>query len=132
MQFYKIKLLYSGGQLNGDNTMSVMDQKNLIDDLKHQIARGQVVTVTGTGISVAACENQQVDGFSVATWTGLLKHGVHFCQHTESALNAKEAKAVLGQIRVGETDFLIAAAELVTKRLHGKRPLDCPQVTLTK
>lgn len=91
--------------------MIAMNQKTLVDDLKRQIACGQVVVVTGTGVSVAVCENQQVDGFSVATWTGLLKHGVHFCQHTESTLNAKEAKAVLGQISVGETDFLVAAAE---------------------
>ncbi|MCB1826314.1 MAG: HEAT repeat domain-containing protein [Candidatus Competibacteraceae bacterium] len=102
--------------------MIAMNQKTLVDDLKRQIACGQVVVVTGTGVSVAVCEDQQVDGFSVATWTGLLKHGVHFCQHTESTLNAKEAKAVLGQIRVGETDFLVAAAELVTERLRGKRP----------
>ncbi len=102
--------------------MSTMNQKVLVDDLKQQIARGAVVVVTGTGVSVATCENQQVDGFPVATWPGLLKHGVHFCQHTENALNAKEAKSLLGQIKVGETDFLIAAAELVTARLCGKRP----------
>jgi hypothetical protein len=102
--------------------MIAMNQKTLVDDLKRQIACGQVVVVTGTGVSVAVCENQQVDGFSVATWTGLLKHGVHFCQHTESTLDAKEAKAVFGQISVGETDFLVAAAELVTERLRGKRP----------
>ena len=99
-----------------------MSQQHLVDDLKQHIASGHVVVVVGTGVSVATCENQQVDGFPVATWTGLLKHGVHFCQHTENALNAKEAKSLLGQIRVGETDFLIAAAELVTERLRGKRP----------
>lgn len=99
-----------------------MSQQTLVDDLKQQIACGQVVVVTGTGVSVATCENQQVDGFPVATWTGLLKQGVYFCQHTENALNAKEAKSVLGQISVGETDFLISAAELITARLRGKRP----------
>ncbi len=102
--------------------MSLMNQKTLVDDLKQHISHGQVVVVAGTGISVATCENQQVGSFPVATWTGLLKHGVDFCQHTESALNAKEARSVLGQIKVGETDFLITAAELITKRLHDKRP----------
>jgi hypothetical protein len=81
-----------------------------------------MVVVAGTGVSVATCENQQVDGFPVATWTGLLKQGVHFCQHTESVLGAAEAQLLDMQISLGETDFLIAAAELITARLRGKRP----------
>ena len=89
----------------------------------HQSRSGEVVVVVvGTGVSVATCENQQVDTFPVATWTGLLQHGVHFCQHTESVLDANEAQLLGMQINLGKTDFLISAAELVTERLHGKRP----------
>ena len=102
--------------------MSPVNQNMLVDDLKGQIANGQVVVVVGTGVSVATCENQKVDTFPVATWTGLLQHGVHFCQHTESVLDENEAQLLNMQISLGKTDFLIAAAELVTERLHGKRP----------
>ncbi|MDS4031327.1 MAG: HEAT repeat domain-containing protein [Candidatus Contendobacter sp.] len=99
-----------------------MSQQHLVDDLKQHIASGHVVVVVGTGVSVATCENQQVEGFQVATWTGLLKHGVHFCQHTESVLEADEAQLLEMQINLGKTDFLISAAEFVTERLCGKRP----------
>lgn len=102
--------------------MSPVNQNTLVDDLKGQIANEQVIVVVGTGVSVATCENQQVDTFPVATWMGLLKHGVHFCQHTESVLDANEAQLLDMQISLGKTDFLVAAAELVTERLHGKRP----------
>lgn len=98
-----------------------MSQQHLVDHLKQHIASGHVVVVVGTGVSVATCENQQVEGFQVATWTGLLKHGVHFCQHTESVLEADEAQLLEMQINLGKTDFLISAAEFVTERLRGKR-----------
>ena len=45
--------------------------------LREAIASGQVVFITGTGVSVAACGNQEVDGHKVATWMGLLEHGAH-------------------------------------------------------
>ena len=84
--------------------MSPMNQKTLVDDLKQHISHGQVVVVAGTGVSVATCENQQVDTFPVAIWTGLLKHGMHFCQHTESVLDAVEAQALDMQIDLSKTE----------------------------
>jgi hypothetical protein len=41
-----------------------------IDQLQREIASGQVVVVVGSGVSVAACGNQEVDGHKVATWSG--------------------------------------------------------------
>jgi hypothetical protein len=38
------------------------------------------VTIAGTGVSVMACGNQEVEGCKVATWTGLLDHGVKHCK----------------------------------------------------
>jgi len=53
-----------------------MNRETRIGKLKDDIANGRVVTIAGTGVSVAACGNQEVEGFKVATWTGLLQHGV--------------------------------------------------------
>jgi|GEM_PF-7003685 len=47
-----------------------------LDQLKRELASGQVVVVVGSGVSVAACGQQEVEGHKVATWTGLLEHGV--------------------------------------------------------
>lgn len=32
--------------------------------------------------SVAGCNNQKVDGYAVATWTGLLQHGLAFAERS--------------------------------------------------
>ena len=47
-----------------------------LKQLQTELASGQVVVVVGSGVSVAACGNQEVDGHKVATWRGLLEHGV--------------------------------------------------------
>ena len=49
---------------------------NQIEQLKKELASGQVVVVVGSGVSVAACGQQLVEGHKVASWTGLLEHGV--------------------------------------------------------
>jgi hypothetical protein len=49
----------------------------LIDDLRAEIAKGHVLVVVGTGVSLAAaCEAPDT---SVASWTGLLLNGVERC-----------------------------------------------------
>ena len=57
-----------------------MGQETLISKLKNDLVGGRVVTITGTGVSVAACGNQEVEGCKVATWMGLLQHGVQHCR----------------------------------------------------
>ncbi|MEE4380218.1 MAG: hypothetical protein V2J55_22250 [Candidatus Competibacteraceae bacterium] len=44
-----------------------MTQEKFIVDLKQEIPTGRVVVVAGTGVSVATCANQQVEGFPVAS-----------------------------------------------------------------
>ena len=51
-----------------------MSRETLISKLKDDLAHGRVVTIPGTGVSVAACGNQEMDGFKVATWTGWLRY----------------------------------------------------------
>ena len=47
-----------------------------IKQLQRDLASGQVVVVVGSGVSVAACGQQLVEGHKVASWSGLLEHGV--------------------------------------------------------
>jgi len=57
-----------------------MNRQTLIQKLKEDIAQGRVVIIAGTGLSVMVCGNQEVEGCKVATWTGLLEHGVKHCK----------------------------------------------------
>src|SRR3989304_4180977 len=98
-----------------------MSRETLIDKLKTDIAQGRVVTIAGTGVSVAACENQKVDGHAVATWPGLLRHGVNYCKEIGVA-DEKVAKVLAMQIESGETDLLVSAAETISQRLMAKSP----------
>jgi hypothetical protein len=47
-----------------------------IKQLQRELASGQVVVVVESGVSVAACGQQLVEGHKVASWSGLLEHGV--------------------------------------------------------
>jgi hypothetical protein len=69
-----------------------------------------------------ACDGQKVDGHLVASWSGLLQHGVDYCVETEHILDAKKAAVLRQQIELGDIDFLIAAAELITGALRKKNP----------
>ena len=96
-----------------------MNRETLISKLESDLARGHVVTIVGTGVSVAACGNQEVEGHRVATWTGLLEHGVKHCRDLGIADEA-DAAVLEMQIAAGKTgkaNFLIAAAEDISRRL---------------
>ena len=86
-----------------------------LDQLKRELASGQVVVVVGSGVSLAACGQQLVEGHKVASWTGLLEHGVDRL----SAIGAAEGdeEVLLGLIRRGKADLMINAAETITDRL---------------
>jgi hypothetical protein len=98
-----------------------MYRQTLIQKLKHDIAQGRVVTIVGTGVSVKACGNQEVEGCKVATWTGLLEHGVKHCKDIGKADEA-DAKLLTEQIKSGKTDFLISAAEHISHVLKQHSP----------
>src|SRR6476659_3083474 len=99
---------------------SDMSRETLISKLKDDLAHGRVVTITGTGVSVSACGNQEVDGFKVATWTGLLRHGARYCRDTGLA-DDDDIEILSRKIDSGKTRQLISAAEDISQRLkeHG-------------
>lgn len=78
---------------------------------------GRVVILTGTGVSVAACGNQDVNGFQVATWTGLLQHGVKHCRDTGLAED-DDVEILARKIDSGKPRHLISAAEDISQRLN--------------
>lgn len=98
-----------------------MSYESRINKLKADLAAGQVVIIVGTGVSVAACGNQEVDGHKVATWAGLLGHGIRHCQN-EGLANEKVAGSWRTQIETEDTDLMIAAAETISQRLLRKSP----------
>jgi hypothetical protein len=62
------------------NAFRSWNRTTLIDRLKKDIAQGRVVTIAGTGVSITACGNQKIEKHPVATWDGLLRHGLEYCR----------------------------------------------------
>src|SRR5688500_7690094 len=98
-----------------------MNRATLIGKLKGDIAQGRVVVIAGTGVSVAACGNQKVEGYAVATWVGLLQHGIQHCR-TIGAADEADADLLTMQSKSGKTNFLISAAEDISQRMQAKSP----------
>ena len=98
-----------------------MNPETLVQKLKDDIANGRVVTIAGTGVSVMACGNQEVEGCKVATWTGLLEHGVKHCKDVGKA-DEDDAKLLTEQIKSRKTNFLISAGEDISRRLKEHLP----------
>lgn len=91
------------------------------EELRKAIESGRAVVIAGTGVSVAACGNQLVNGFPVATWTGLLRHGVWYCREIEHVITDNMAEILTQQIDSKEVDLMISAAETIIKRLMNKK-----------
>lgn len=64
---------------------TVSEQPAQFARLKEEMANDRVVIIVGTGVSVAACGNQDVGGYKVATWTGLLAHGANHLRTLHAA-----------------------------------------------
>lgn len=101
-----------------------MSTHPLVTRLEQEVERqpGRLVFVAGTGVALTACNHQKVDGHVVASWDGLLRHGVHTCEKVEHVLEPREADAVRALIDLGSPDFLVQAAETIESRLMGKAP----------
>lgn len=84
---------------------------DLADDLRVEIAKGQVLVVVGAGVSIGATQ-----GNPLASWRGLLEKGVERCVAVRG-LDAKWANRVREEIRSGDLDDLLSAAEKVSSKL---------------
>ena len=93
-----------------------MNRQTLIQKLKEDITQGRVVIIAGTGVSIAACGNQEIEGYPVASWAGLLQHGLAYCRHL-NLVDEKGVKIFNVQIESGDAEFLVSAAEGISARL---------------
>ena len=60
--------------------------------------------IAGTGVSIEACGNQEIEGHSVASWAGLLRHGLEYCK-TRKLVDEKGVKVLNAQIESDDADF---------------------------
>lgn len=98
-----------------------MGNATLIETLKDDIAAGRVVVIAGTGVSVVASGNPEISGHQVATWTGLLGHGIDHGEEN-GEITTGEAQLLAMQLKLGSTDMLIGAAEIISQRLRNQSP----------
>lgn len=85
----------------------------LKEDLKREIAAGRCVAIVGAGVSIFSTRNAQC-----ASWTGLLRHGVQRCTEVVADLPDGWAGRVTDDIRSGDPDDLLSAAEKVARKLR--------------
>ncbi|MCY2994880.1 MAG: SIR2 family protein [Planctomycetota bacterium] len=93
-----------------------MPRDELINDLKAHVADGDVVAIVGAGVSLSATE-----GNPLAGWTGLLLSGVEYGQTVTGTITEPQGKLLRDQIQSADPDFLVSAAEVITKRLGGHK-----------
>jgi hypothetical protein len=101
-----------------------MNRETLIQKLKEDIkdiTRNRVVIIAGTGVSIAACGNQLIENQPVASWPGLLQSGLEYCRSLGVA-DKGDVKLLGDQINSNKTNFLISAAEEISRRLQSHSP----------
>jgi len=88
----------------------------LLDDLREEIKKKQVLIVVGAGVSISATNNH-----SVASWTGLLQNGVDRCLDLQLPLSPGWADRIRAEINSEDMDELLSAATKITSKLkaHG-------------
>jgi len=86
----------------------------LLKDLQREIEAGSVIAIVGVGVSIAATNNKPA-----ASWQGLLHHGVdHCCELKQlTGVNDKWAKRVHAEIKSGDLDDMLSAAEKISVKL---------------
>ncbi len=89
-----------------------MSRDGLLDELRHEISQGRILAVAGAGISIAA-----TGGDCLASWTGLLRHGVERCVEVASPLPEGWAERVRAEIDSQDLDELLSAAEKISRKL---------------
>ena len=99
-----------------------------LDVLRSAIEKGQALVLVGAGVSIGATRGQVVQvgkkKFPLASWTGLLHHGVTFCeQWVKADLPRGWSKAVRAEINVGDCGSLIGAGTKIEEKLKAPEGL---------
>jgi SIR2-like domain len=93
-----------------------------LDVLRSAIEKSQALILVGAGVSIGATRGQVVKvgrkNFPLASWTGLLHHGVTHCeQWVKADLPRGWSKAVRAEISVGDCGSLIGAGTKIEEKL---------------
>ena len=89
--------------------------EELFQDLRARIEKDQVLVIVGAGVSIGATRDQRLDGCRVASWPGLLEHGVNRVEGLGWA-PAEWVEGCRSLLKAGE---LIQVAEMLTGKLDG-------------
>ena len=88
-----------------------MPDSILLDDLRSHIGQRDVLVVIGAGVSIGATNRSPV-----ASWTGLLEHGLGRCRDVCS-LTEEWLKKKKGDLASGDWDDLRCVAEIIASKL---------------
>jgi hypothetical protein len=86
----------------------------LLEDLQREIDSGSVIAIIGAGVSIGVTNNQPV-----ASWQGLLHHGVDRCLGLRQLTHVDDewAKRVHAEIDSGDIDDMLSGAEKISRKL---------------
>jgi hypothetical protein len=86
----------------------------LQDDLEKELVShpDRILVVVGAGVSIATTDSSEL-----ASWIGLLRNGVAYCDTHVSGLPNEWAKRMRAQLDMGDLTELISVAEDVSSRL---------------
>jgi tetratricopeptide (TPR) repeat protein len=99
-------------EIQACSSFKFMSSSLLVGDLQSQIDRGKVVAIIGSGISISATNEN-----ALASWRGLLEHGVQRCIDLFGILPPGWKERRLGEIHSNDMDELLSAAEHVSRKL---------------
>ncbi|MBV8279936.1 MAG: tetratricopeptide repeat protein [Verrucomicrobia bacterium] len=91
-----------------------MENTLLKEDLRREIEASSVIAIVGAGVSVGATNNNPI-----ASWTGLLHHGVNRCFELKqiTGVDDKWVARVNDEIESGDLDDMLSAAEKISRKL---------------
>lgn len=82
--------------------------------LRDELASGNIITIAGAGVSVAATR-----GSPLAGWVGLLKHGIEHCVANVSGTDERWGRRQREALDEGTVEELISVARHVESKLGG-------------
>jgi SIR2-like domain len=96
-------------------TSAATTADTVLSKLQSDVQGGHIAIFLGAGISAALAEDYEIDGFNLASWGGLLKHGAKWakdwCNEDDDFV-----ESIALDVR-GNTNSMLAAAEKVSQAL---------------
>ncbi len=94
----------------------------LIDDLRAELARGEVLVVVGTGVSI-----QATDGAECATWSGLIRNGIEHAAGT-NLLTVDDSRKLCNRLQKNTIKDFLDVAQKVSEALGAPDGVPPPRI----